>query len=111
VLLSAAGLFLGGRRVHRTAYRPDPWKLAEWCTALAGVVTATAMIVIGRNNASALNPSLFPLAWPTLPPTAVVAILIALLPAVATPPPPVTAPSPVHREPAPPARVPAGATA
>ena len=34
--LCAAGLFVGGRRVHRTRYRPDPWAFAEWCTALLG---------------------------------------------------------------------------
>src|SRR4029079_10471049 len=28
--LAAAGLLLGGRRVHRTRYRPDHWAFAEW---------------------------------------------------------------------------------
>ena len=61
------GSLLGGRRVQRTRYRPDPWAFAEWATALSGVVAAVAMIVAGSQNAAALNPSIFPLAWPTLP--------------------------------------------
>jgi energy-coupling factor transport system permease protein len=111
VVLSGAGLFLGGRRVQRTRYRPDPWGLAEWCTAASGVVVAVAMIIAGSRNASALNPSLFPLEWPTLPLLPTVAILFALVPAALTPPPPVAAPTPALREAAPPTRQPAGANA
>ena len=85
---------LGGRRVHRTRYRPDPWALAEWATALSGVAAAVAMIVAGSQNASSLNPSIFPPAWPTLPLLPAAAILLALLPAVLTPPPPTTAVAP-----------------
>ena len=31
--LSALGLWLGGRHVDRSTYRPDPWRGAEWLTA------------------------------------------------------------------------------
>jgi energy-coupling factor transport system permease protein len=89
IALSAAGLALGGRRVRRTRYRPDPWKFAEWATALSGTAAAITMLVAGSQNASALNPSIFPLVWPTLPFLPVLGILCALLPAVLTPPPPV----------------------
>ena len=112
VLLSAAGLALGGRRIHRTRYRPDPWGLAEWLTALSGVVAAVAMIVAGTQNASALNPSLFPLSWPALPVLPVIAILCALLPAVLTPPPPfATVSAASHQEPVPSTRPTVGAHA
>jgi energy-coupling factor transport system permease protein len=109
IALAAAGLALGGRRIRRTRYRPDPWALPEWCTALSGVVAATATIVVGSHNASALNPSTFPLAWPTLPVLPTVAILCALLPAVVTPPPPMSAPSPSRPGPAPAVREPVAA--
>ena len=89
VALAAAGLLLSGRRVHRTQYRPDPWAFAEWVTALSGVAAAVAMIVAGAHDASALNPSIYPPAWPTLPLLPAAAILLALLPAVLTPPPPI----------------------
>jgi len=87
--LAGAGLLLGGRRVHRTRYRPDPWAFAEWATALSGVAAAIAMIAVGSHDAGALNPSIFPPAWPTLPLLPAAAILLAVLPALLTPPPPV----------------------
>jgi energy-coupling factor transport system permease protein len=89
ITLAAAGLLLGGRRAHRTRYRPDPWAFAEWATALAGVAAAVAMIVAGSQNAGVLNPSIYPPGWPTLPLLPAAAILFALLPAVLTPTPPV----------------------
>jgi len=100
VALATAGFVVGGRRVRRSRYRPDPWGFAEWTTALCGMATAAAMIVVGAHDASVLNPSLYPLAWPTLPAVPTVAILCALLPAALTPPPPVDAPLPTRRAPA-----------
>jgi energy-coupling factor transport system permease protein len=111
IALAAAGLVLGGRRIRRSQYRPDPWEFAEWCTALSGVAAAIATIVAGNHNASALNPSTFPLAWPTLPALATAGVLCALLPAVLTPPPPIAAPLPERDRHDPPARVRAGAHA
>ncbi|HTD50241.1 MAG TPA: energy-coupling factor transporter transmembrane protein EcfT, partial [Acidimicrobiia bacterium] len=97
IALAGAGLALGGRRIRRSRYRPDPWGFAEWCTALCGTAAAVATVVAGAHNASALNPSTFPLAWPTLPVLPTVAILCALVPAALTPPPPLTAPRPTRR--------------
>jgi energy-coupling factor transport system permease protein len=108
VALAVAGFVIGGRRVRRSRYRPDPWGFAEWCTALSGIAAAATVIAVGAHDASALNPSLFPLAWPTLPVAPTIAILAALLPAALTPPPPVVATTPTHRAPA---RRPAGANA
>jgi energy-coupling factor transport system permease protein len=45
VVLSAAGLRLGGRRTGRTAYRPDPWALPEWLVSGSGLVAAAAVFV------------------------------------------------------------------
>jgi len=111
IALAAGGLTLGGRRIRRSRYRPDPWAFAEWGTALPGVIAAIATIVAGGRNASALNPSTFPLAWPTLPALPTIAILCALLPAVLTPPPPVATPPAAHRGLAHAPRQPAGAHA
>jgi energy-coupling factor transport system permease protein len=94
--LCAAGLTLGGRRMHRTSYRPDPWAFAEWSTVAAGMIAAVATIVTGAHDASALNPSVYPLAWPTLAMPATIGILCALLPAVLTPRPPVLMSGPVR---------------
>ena len=90
---SVAGLLLGGRRVHRTRYRPDPWALAEWATARSGIAAATAMIVVSSHNPGVVNPSIFPPAWPALPLLPAVAILVGLAPAVLTPPPPTSVPA------------------
>jgi energy-coupling factor transport system permease protein len=86
--LAAAGILLGGRRVQRSQYRPDPWAFPEWATALSGVAAAVGMIVAGSHDAGGLNPSIYPPAWPTLPVLPAAAILLAVLPAVLTPPPP-----------------------
>ena len=88
VLSAVGGLALGGRRVKRTQYRPDPWQFPEWATAACGVLVALAMVVAGRLDAGALDPSVYPLAWPTLPLLPVLGLAVALLPAVITPPPP-----------------------
>jgi energy-coupling factor transport system permease protein len=91
VALSAAGLALGGRRIRRTQYRPDPWRFPEWGTAISGVITAATVIAVNVHDASALNPSLFPAAWPALPLIPAAGILCALAPVVCTPPPPLSA--------------------
>jgi energy-coupling factor transport system permease protein len=90
VLSAVGGLALGGKRVKRTQYRPDPWQFPEWATAACGVIAAAAMVVTGRLDAGALDPSVFPLAWPALPLLPVLGLAVALLPAVITPRPPTT---------------------
>jgi energy-coupling factor transport system permease protein len=111
IALSTAGLALGGRRIRRTQYRPDPWRFPEWSTALSGVVVAATMIAVNVRDVSALNPSLFPLAWPALPLVPAAGILCALAPLVCTPPPPLDARSPNRTTQPDPLRQPAGAPA
>lgn len=86
--LCVAGLALGGRRVTRTRYRPDPWLAPEWIVAGCGVLCAVLLYV----SADGLNPSFSPLQWPTLPLVPAVGILIAALPGF-------VAPSPVSTRP------------
>lgn len=88
-LLCCAGLALGGRRVSRTRYRPDPWLLPEWLVAGCGVASAVLLFVSEGFDPSAVNPSLYPLSWPGLPLLPAVAILIALGAGFAAPPPPI----------------------
>jgi energy-coupling factor transport system permease protein len=87
---AGVGLVLGGRRIQRTQYRPDPWRLAEWNVVVTGVAAATAMIVANNIDPGALAPSVYPLAWPTLPLLPVVGLALAALPAFVTPVPPRT---------------------
>ena len=98
LVLSAGGLVLGGRRIQRTTYRPDPWLLPEWLVAASGAVCAAAIVVAGAVDPLLLHPSLYPLRWPDLPLLPLAAILVGLLPAVAAPRPVRSAPKPA-REP------------
>nr|WP_272921868.1 energy-coupling factor transporter transmembrane component T [Streptomyces sp. SID1034] len=90
-LLCVAGLRLGGRRVTRTSYRPDPWRFEEWAVAGCGVLSAVLLFTDVGFNAAELNPSIYPLSWPTLPMVPATAILLAGAAGFLAPPPlPVT---------------------
>lgn len=90
--LCLAGLRLGGRRVTRTTYRPDPWRFAEWAVASCGVLSAVLLFVNVGYNPAELNPSIYPLSWPTLPLVPAAAILLAGAAGFLAPPP--SAPTP-----------------
>ncbi|MFE9535667.1 energy-coupling factor transporter transmembrane component T [Streptomyces sp. NPDC006691] len=100
-LLCAAGLRLGGRRVTRTSYRPDPWRFEEWAVAGCGVLSAVLLFTDVGFNAAELNPSIYPLSWPTLPMVPAAAILLAGAAGFLAPPPlPVTGARPTPGAPA-----------
>jgi energy-coupling factor transport system permease protein len=86
-VLCALGLALGGRRVRRSQYRPDPWKLPEWSVVATGVVPAAVFLAGTGYAVASLNPSTMPLSWPTLPVIPALAILVAALAGFAAPPP------------------------
>jgi len=91
LLLAGLGVALGGmalasRTTSRSQYRPDPWRLAEWSTALSGAVPAAVLITCAARGAAGLAGPGIPLHWPALPLLPLAAILVGLLPAVATPP-------------------------
>jgi energy-coupling factor transport system permease protein len=96
--LCCAGLVAGSRRVRRTRYRPDPWRLPEWAVVLAGALPAAVLVAAAGTTVAGLDPSTQPLTWPTLPAVPALAVLVAALPALVAPPP---------LRPAPPAAVPA----
>jgi energy-coupling factor transport system permease protein len=81
LVLAVAGLSLGGRRVRRTTYRPDPWRGPEWLVGGCGVVCAAVMVAAGSYDPLLLHPSLYPLVWPDLPLVPLLAILVGILPA------------------------------
>ncbi|MFD4336734.1 energy-coupling factor transporter transmembrane component T [Streptomyces anulatus] len=91
-VLCLAGLRLGGRRVTRTTYRPDPWRFAEWAVASCGVLSAVLLFIDVGYNPAELNPSIYPLSWPTLPPVPAAAILLAGAAGFLAPPPSAPAP-------------------
>ncbi|WP_333761276.1 energy-coupling factor transporter transmembrane component T [Streptomyces sp. IBSBF 2390] len=95
-VLCVAGLRLGGRRVTRTTYRPDPWRLSEWAVAGSGVVSAVLLFSNLGYDPAQLNPTFYPLTWPDLPLVPTAAILLAGTAGVLAPP-----PSPVQRAEAP----------
>jgi energy-coupling factor transport system permease protein len=99
--LCLAGLVLGGRRVSRSQYRPDPWRWPEWAVAGCGVVSAVVLSVPLGYDPAALNPDFYPLHWPPLPLLPTAAILVAALAAVAAPPPPPAMSSAEQRPPVP----------
>ena len=83
-----AGLFLGGRRVSRSRYRPDPWGWPEYAVSACGLISVVGLGLTAGYNPAAVNPSLSPLQWPSLPLVPALAILAAGLAAVVAPPPP-----------------------
>ncbi len=80
--MAVGGILLAGHRVARTRYRPDPWRWPETLTATTGILAALAAVNAAGNTIA------IPLAWPTLPPLITAAIVLAALPALLTPPPP-----------------------
>jgi energy-coupling factor transport system permease protein len=90
--LGAAGMVSAGRMVQRTRYRPDPWSAAEWMTVGAGFTAAAAVIVAAALDPQTLVAPVVPLGWPALPVLPALGLLIALVPAFVTPPPPAAAP-------------------
>ncbi|MFK0138455.1 CbiQ family ECF transporter T component [Streptomyces murinus] len=85
--LCVAGLRLGGRRVTRTAYRPDPWRLPEWCVAGSGVLSAVLLFSDLGYDPAQLNPTYYPLTWPGLPLVPTAAVLLAGTAGFLAPPP------------------------
>ena len=91
LVLAAAGLWVGGQRVRRSTYRPDPWRTPEWATAACGLAAVAAMLLVGYTDPSALTLPLQPLAAPALPLVATAGILAAGLAAIVSPAPGTTA--------------------
>ena len=88
VLVGAIGFQQAGRRVHRTRYRPDRWRLPELLVAACGAVVGTSLWVTSRIDPGVSYPALSPISWPAISLLPLLGILVGALPAVLTPPPP-----------------------
>ncbi|WP_410666826.1 CbiQ family ECF transporter T component [Amycolatopsis sp. cmx-4-68] len=84
--VAVVGFVLGGRRVRRTAYRPDPWRWPETLVVAAGVGACVLLFVSARVDPGRLFPSLSPLRWPEVSPVHALSLLVAVLPAFVAPP-------------------------
>lgn len=91
LIAATAGFVLTGRRVERTRYRPDPWRLAETVVAGSGVLVGVLLYLALQVDPTNLNPSLSPLTWPEITLPLMASVLIGALPAVLAPPTPLTA--------------------
>jgi energy-coupling factor transport system permease protein len=85
--LLVGSLALGGVASSRTRYRPDPWRVPEWTTVAAGLLTLTGLVLATKAGIEGLHPPTSPLSFPTLPLFPVLAILCATIPAFTTPEP------------------------
>ncbi|CAM3367294.1 CbiQ family ECF transporter T component [Stackebrandtia soli] len=91
LVIATVGFILGGRRVRRSRYRPDRWRLGEVVVATAGITAGALMYVTASVDPADLYPSLNPLAWPRISGLAAASILVGVLPAWLAPPPELTA--------------------
>jgi energy-coupling factor transport system permease protein len=88
LVVAVVGFVLGGRRVRRTAYRPDPWRWPETLVVLAGIGSCVSLFLSAQVDPANLYPSLSPLRWPEVSLVHVVSLLIAVVPAFVAPRPP-----------------------
>ncbi|MCK2245086.1 MULTISPECIES: energy-coupling factor transporter transmembrane protein EcfT [unclassified Crossiella] len=88
--IAATGFVIGGKRVQRSIYRPDHWHLPEILVAATGITAGALLFLTGAVDPANLYPSLNPLAWPELSVLPTLGVLIAVLPAWLSPPPPTT---------------------
>ncbi|TCB97330.1 energy-coupling factor transporter transmembrane protein EcfT [Micromonospora zingiberis] len=99
---AVVGMLLAGRRVHRSRYRPDRWRITELAVAGCGAATAAAMMAAGSADPDRLYPPVSPLTWPELTPLMLLTIVVAVAPAWLAPPPALAAKPAVESAPNPP---------
>lgn len=78
VVVAVGAMWLAGRRVRRTRYRPDRWRLAETVVAVSGVVSGAGLVQLAGEQPAVLTPAL-----DVLPPVSAAALLLALVGLVA----------------------------
>lgn len=86
--LAVVSVRVSGQGVHRSRYRPDRWRIQELLTVACGIVPVLAILSVSAGAGSAvLYPALLPTPEvPVLPTPILLGALVALLPAVITPP-------------------------
>ena len=84
VALAAGGFWSAGRRVHRSRYRPDPWRAAEIGVALSGLAVTAGVLGLLSGD-PVVHPALD--TFPTVTSSALVVVLLGLVAAFVSPPP------------------------
>ncbi len=85
VLLALAGFVVAGRRVRRTRYRAEPWRLPELGVVLSGVLVGAGVWAVQRWDPAVAHPGVLEVPALSLP--AVLAVLCGVLPVWCAPPP------------------------
>lgn len=84
-LLAVAGFVVAGRRVRRTRYRADRWRLPEVVVAASGLVVAVGLWCVQRWEVAVAHPGV--LGVPELSLLAVGSVLCGVVPVWVAPPP------------------------
>jgi energy-coupling factor transport system permease protein len=83
--LAAAGFVVAGRRVRRTRYRADRWRLPEVVVAASGILVAVGLWAVQRWEVAVAHPGV--LVVPEVSLLALVSVLCGVIPVWAAPPP------------------------
>ena len=84
-VLLVASLRMARAASIRSRYRPDPWGAPEWVTVASGITALGVLVVAGHVGIDGLHPAYSPLVAPTLPLLPMLGILVAAVPAFASP--------------------------
>ena len=85
VVVAVIGLVSAGRRVQRTSYRPDPWRVPELVVMASGLTAAVAMWWVAGHQVLVAYPGLTSV--PSLTVAALLAATVGLVAAPAAPEP------------------------
>ncbi len=85
VLLAAGGLWSAGRQVQRTRYRPDVWRWPEFAVIACGFLAAGLGWWVARTDLFVAHPGVS--SFPALNVWCLVAVVLAMAPALIAPPP------------------------
>lgn len=91
--LAVASFVIARRRIVRSTYRPDPWRLAETVTVACGVAVLAAAVIAEYVSPGSLNPSILAWQWPQPSLMLTLGTALAAIPALAAPVPPATMPN------------------
>jgi energy-coupling factor transport system permease protein len=89
-VVCGVALWLAGRGDQRSRYRPQHWTPAAFAVVACGLAPVLATFLV---SATALEPPVVPLRFPPLPWPFVVALVVAVLPALIAPATPPTTPA------------------
>jgi energy-coupling factor transport system permease protein len=89
--LASIGMVAAGRRARHSRYRPDVWRAPEWAVVGSSLAALGLVTLAGALDPATLHPPILPLGWPALAPFPTLGLVVAALPAVIAPMPPLRA--------------------